>query len=568
MMVSVALFAVVISVALPTMLVVVKASARAQALQTTIDNTSFAIDAMSRQVRLGKNYRCTNDSITATQWEQTTNNPYASTLDCTGGASTLIFTDQYNKRQAYRYNSASSTLENWNTDADTWISITAPKVLIKSAVFTVTGSAMYDGVPPIVGLALRGASQDEASVPEFTLSTNMTQYVPERGFAIRRLGQGAANLTLTAGAHFGSGVTSVGDIDGDNVTDLLVGMETYASNAGGAQVLLMNANGTVKASKLLTSGANGMLAFGSGELVGSGVAFVGDIDGDGAPEVVLGAPRYASNTGAMHIATLQIDGTATSAVRYESEVNGMPTLASGGYFGASVANIGSRKIAVSAPFDDTACVDCGAIYILSFNSDKSIKATPTKIAAGLGLSSGDGFGFFGIAFLGYDTIGQRIIAVGANKTSCVGGAGCGAVYILHLTNTDSVASYTKLSSDTNGMPVLAATSWFGASVTAGGDLDGDGVADIIVGAEENTGTGSLYILFMNANDTVKESRRITNTMNGGPVLDIGDRFGRSVANIGDLNGDRRTDFVVGAHFDDGANNAITNAGALYILFGK
>src|SRR3989344_8593552 len=96
MMVSVALFATVISVALPTMIVVMKASARAQALQTTIDNTSFALDAMSRQVRLGKDYRCTDETITPTEWNTVTSEDshFDEPLDCVNGASTLIFLDQ------------------------------------------------------------------------------------------------------------------------------------------------------------------------------------------------------------------------------------------------------------------------------------------------------------------------------------------------------------------------------------------------------------------------------------------------------------------------------------------
>ena len=55
---------------------------------------------------------------------------------------------------------------------------------------------------------------------------------------------------------------------------------------------------------------------------------------------------------------------------------------------------------------------------------------------------------------------------------------------------------------------------------------------------------------MNANGTVKASQRIGNGMGGGPTLANGDYFGHSVAAIGDLDGDGVTDLAVGASKDD------------------
>ena len=572
MMVSVALFAVVVSVALPTMIVVMKASARAQALQTTIDNTSFALDAISRQVRLGTTYHCTSDPINVTVWNATTSPsyPYGTPHDCITGASTLVFRDQNGVRQAYRYNSAEEKLESWHTKAGTWVDLTAPKVLVKNATFTVTGATIYDGEPPVVTLAVRGAARDEVSVPEFTLSTNMTQYVPERGFAIRRLAQGTANLTLTAGIEFGTDVAPVGDIDDDNVTDLLVGMSTFSAGVGGTQVLRMNKNGTIKASIRLTSNTNGMPTFAANEAVGSSVANLGDLDGDNMTEVLIGAPGYTSNTGAVYLTTLQASGIATSTIRIASNTNGMTTIPAGSQFGASLALVGSREVLVGAPGDSpTGCVNCGAVYRLMLRGQGQVTSV-SKISTGLGLVAGNAFGSAGIAFLGYNTAGERLVAVGAAETACASGASCGALYILRLSSAGAVMGHSKLVSGTAGMPTLEAFSRFGKSVAAAGDLNGDGVADIIVGAEETGGaarTGSLYVLFMNSNNTVKEVRRMTNNSNGGPALRTGDAFGRAVANIGDLNDDGRIDFAAGARRDDG-NGTLTDAGALYILFGK
>ncbi|MCZ6598017.1 MAG: FG-GAP-like repeat-containing protein, partial [Planctomycetota bacterium] len=85
---------------------------------------------------------------------------------------------------------------------------------------------------------------------------------------------------------------------------------------------------------------------------------------------------------------------------------------------------------------------------------------------------------------------------------------------------------------------------FGASVAAAGDVDGDGLDDVVVGAEQHAaeaeggGEGSGYV-------------RVFSGADGGLLLEVpgsraGDRFGAAVAGVGDLDGDGRADLLVGA----------------------
>lgn len=116
--------------------------------------------------------------------------------------------------------------------------------------------------------------------------------------------------------------------------------------------------------------------------------------------------------------------------------------------------------------------------------------------------------------------------------------------------------FRKINANAGNGPRITAGSRFGISIANLGDLDGDGVDDLAVGAcgEDNTyvgnevagKSGAVYILFMTFNGTVKSSSRIGGLSNGGPMLYKEDEFGYSVSALGDLDGDDVLDMVVGA----------------------
>ena len=161
--------------------------------------------------------------------------------------------------------------------------------------------------------------------------------------------------------------------------------------------------------------------------------------------------------------------------------------------------------------------------------------------------------------------GTSDIAVGATGDN-TGGNGRGAIHVLFMNGNGSVSNTVVINSDTPNGPVLDNNDRFGTSIVNIGDLNGDGISDILVGAHRDDGDGAnrgaIHVLFMNGNGSVSNTVEINDTSTNGPVLDNSDFFGSSIANIGDLNDDGISDIAVGANYDDGDG---IDKGAIHVL---
>jgi hypothetical protein len=150
------------------------------------------------------------------------------------------------------------------------------------------------------------------------------------------------------------------------------------------------------------------------------------------------------------------------------------------------------------------------------------------------------------------------------------------VYILDLSGS-VVEKYHKISSTQGSFDgVLNDRDQFGVSVANIGDIDGDGITDLAVGADRDEdggfGNGAVWILFLRSDANVKAYQKISATSGGfDGVLDGAPGFGICITSSGDLNGDSVNDIVVGARSTPlrspgaGAGD-ILSQGAVWVLF--
>ncbi len=400
---------------------------------------------------------------------------------------------------------------------------------------------------------------------------------------------GGFNGVLGDGDLFGGSVASLGDLDGDGVPDLAVGErldDDGGGNRGAVWVLFMNPNGTVRAEQKISDtagGFNGVLD--NGDNFGGSIAGLGDLDGDGVPDLAAGAESDDDgglNRGAVWVLFMNADGTVRAEQKISDTAGGFSgPLGDIDRFGVSVANLGDLDndgiidLTVGAYFDDDGGLDRGAVWILFMNSNGTVRAEQ-KISDNIGgfngvLDNSDEFGV-SVASLGdLDADGVPDLVVGAWRDDNDDGVTLdrGAVWVLFM-NTDGTVRADQKISDTDGgfSGPLGDIDLFGGSIANLGDLDGDGVNDIAVGAlndDDDGGSdrGAVWVLFMNSNGTVRAEQKISDTAGGfNGVLDDHDRFGVSVANLGDLDSDCVPDLAVGAYFDDDGG---TNRGAVWVL---
>ena len=382
--------------------------------------------------------------------------------------------------------------------------------------------------------------------------------------------------------RFGWSVANIGDLDGDGVKDIAAGAiydGTGGNKKGAVHIMFMESDGSVKSTAVINDSTENGPDLTGGDQFGYSVENLGDLDGDGVNDLAVGAINddegTGTNLGAVHIIFMNTDGSVASIVEINSSTTNGPSLAASDNFGTSIANIGDlnndgvNDLAVGALGDDGGGTNRGAVHIMYMNTDGSVDSTVEindSTENGPTLSDDDEFGT-SIANIGdLNNDGVNDLAVGALGDDG-GGTNRGAVHIMYMNTDGSVDSTVEINDSTENGPDLNSNDDFGESVENLGDLDGDGVNDLAVGASKDNANGNndgtIHIMYMNTDGSVKSTVEINAGITNGPAVSATERFGKSIAEIGDFDSNCINDLAVGAYNADDPGN---NRGEVHIIF--
>ena len=424
--------------------------------------------------------------------------------------------------------------------------------------------------------------------PSSTLALDLIDLDGSNGFQING---------IDADDYSGSSVSGAGDINGDGIDDVIIGAY-MAYPSGESYVVFGNSAGFPLILDLATlDGSNGFQINGTDpyDLSGMSVSGAGDLNSDGIDDVIIGAPVGFPNDTLYAGASYVVFGSSVgfpASINLSSlngsngfQINGVDGSDWSGYSVSGAGDIngdGIDDVIIGAFKADPIGLETGQSYVVFGDSagfPASLDLASLDGSNGFHINGEDSYDQMGLSVSGAGDInddGIDDVIIGAPAATANGFYGAGKSYVVFGSSEGFPTSLDVFSlNGRNGFVIngIDIADYSGHSVSAAGDVNSDGIDDVIIGAYQadpvGINTGQSYVVFGSSEGFLADFNLTSLDGNNGfqiNGIDASDLSGWSVSGAGDINGDGIDDVIIGAH--DADPNNVSGAGESYVVYGS
>ena len=398
-------------------------------------------------------------------------------------------------------------------------------------------------------------------------------------------GQGGFLVSVDSRSHSNTGATvaMTGDVNGDGVPDMIV-----AGEYGPAHVVFGKRDGRPLELTDVEAGIGGFVIRGK-NASRSSVSGAGDISGDGLEDLIVGFPRISSpgvyDGARCYVVFGKRDGQPVDladveagrggfAIRYAVRCVGVKASGPGDFNGDGVPDI-LLSVNLRTTFRNTATES-----YLVFGKRDGVAIDLADVRSGQGgLAIGEpipggGFGSIPPSLAGAGDVngdGLADLLIGVSTSVPLGRTGAGESYVVFGRPDAGRVDLSEIEAGVGGFAILgpADNSLSGALVTGAGDVNGDGLADVVIGegipyGGRPDGQFQSFVVFGKRDGGAVDLSQVE-ASGGGFTIRSESKTTSSISGAGDVNGDGFADLVLGSRLRYGGADS---AGESYVVFGK